>query len=117
MALIKSDIGASTELRGANGFCIACDVDEPGEAISRLQDDIDSPSRSFDGYTDDAASERKILRNVFASGDRWYRTGDLLRKDAAGFFYFVDRIGDTFRWRGEMFRLPKWPRCLASTLA
>ena len=42
-----------------------------------------------------------MLRDVFAKGDLWFRTGDLLRKDAAGYFYFVDRIGDTFRWRGE----------------
>ena len=48
-----------------------------------------------------AESERKILRDVFATGDRWFRTGDLMRRDAAGFFYFVDRIGDTFRWKGE----------------
>ena len=43
----------------------------------------------------------KILRDVFAPGDAWFRTGDLMRKDASGFFYFVDRIGDTFRWKGE----------------
>ena len=49
----------------------------------------------------DAASERKILRDVFAAGDRWFRTGDLMRRDEAGYFYFVDRIGDTFRWKGE----------------
>jgi fatty-acyl-CoA synthase len=42
-----------------------------------------------------------VLRDVFAAGDAWYRTGDLMRRDAQGFFYFVDRIGDTFRWKGE----------------
>ena len=45
--------------------------------------------------------EKKILRDVFEKGDRWFRTGDLMRKDALGYFYFVDRIGDTFRWKGE----------------
>ena len=48
-----------------------------------------------------ADTERKILRDVFEAGDAWYRTGDLMRMDAGGFFYFVDRIGDTFRWKGE----------------
>lgn len=43
----------------------------------------------------------KILRDVFTAGDAWYRTGDLMRRDAQGFFYFVDRVGDTFRWKGE----------------
>ena len=46
-------------------------------------------------------TERKILRDVFEAGDAWYRTGDLMRMDASGFYYFVDRIGDTFRWKGE----------------
>jgi fatty-acyl-CoA synthase len=97
VALIKCDIETLTPLRGADGGCIACDIDEPGEAIGQ----ISSAARNFDGYTDRTASERKILRDVFVNGDLWFRTGDLLRKDAAGFFYFVDRIGDTFRWRGE----------------
>src|SRR5262249_54098534 len=71
-------------------------ADEPGEAIGQISHD----SR-FEGYTDEAASERKILRDVLAAGDAWYRTGDLMRRDRSGYFYFVDRIGDTFRWKGE----------------
>jgi len=55
----------------------------------------------YDGYTDRAASERKLVRDAFARGDAWFRTGDLLRQDADGYYYFVDRIGDTFRWKGE----------------
>jgi fatty-acyl-CoA synthase len=55
----------------------------------------------FEGYADAAASERKVLRNVFESGDAWYRTGDLMRRDEKGFYYFVDRVGETFRWKGE----------------
>ena len=48
-----------------------------------------------------ADTEKKILRHVFAPDDAWFRTGDLLRRDDNGYFYFVDRIGDTFRWKGE----------------
>ena len=46
-------------------------------------------------------SKKKILSNVFTIGDEWFRTGDLMRKDEKGYYYFVDRIGDTFRWKGE----------------
>jgi fatty-acyl-CoA synthase len=99
--LIRCDPETSMPIRDAAGLCIACGVDEPGEAIGQLAHQVQSPARRFDGYTDHAASERKILRDVFAHGDQWFRTGDLLRIDQAGCFYFVDRLGDTFRWRGE----------------
>jgi fatty-acyl-CoA synthase len=55
----------------------------------------------FEGYTDEIASEKKLLKNVFTTGDVWVETGDLMRVDTRGFFYFVDRSGDTFRWKGE----------------
>ena len=55
----------------------------------------------FEGYTEPAETERKILRDVFKPGDAWMRTGDLMRRDREGFYYFVDRVGDTFRWKGE----------------
>ena len=61
----------------------------------------DDAAGRFEGYTSTEATERKILRDVFAHGDAWFRSGDLLRADADGYFYFVDRIGDTFRWKGE----------------
>jgi fatty-acyl-CoA synthase len=66
-----------------------------------VANDPSSIGSRFEGYTDEQASEKKILRNVFERGDAWVRTGDLMRKDEKGFFYFVDRIGDTFRWKGE----------------
>jgi fatty-acyl-CoA synthase len=88
-------------VRDESGRCRPCGADEVGEAIGRIATDRSAPESAFDGYTDRAASERKILRDVFAPGDAWFRSGDLMRRDAAGFFHFVDRIGDTFRWRGE----------------
>ena len=97
-AVIRCDPETGIPVRGADGFCEACGADEPGEAIGRIDPD---PVRQFDGYTDAAASAKKILRGVFADGDAWFRTGDLMRRDTAGFWYFVDRLGDTFRWKGE----------------
>ncbi len=55
----------------------------------------------FEGYADPEATRRKVLRHVFKQGDAWYRTGDLMRRDAGGFYYFVDRVGETYRWKGE----------------
>ncbi len=95
VALIQCDADTGEVRRDAVGRCIPCAAGEAGEAIGRLR------GAPADIYTDPAASARKILHDVFAAGDRWFRTGDLLRKDAAGFYYFVDRLGDTFRWRGE----------------
>jgi fatty-acyl-CoA synthase len=59
------------------------------------------PGQRFDGYADRGATESKILRDVFKKGDMWFRSADLVKRDAAGYYYFVDRIGDTFRWKGE----------------
>jgi fatty-acyl-CoA synthase len=100
-ALVRFDIGEHQPLRDAQGFCIRCAPDDPGEAIGKLSRDPANPNGQFEGYTDKNASEKKILRNVFEPGDAWFRTGDLMRKDEKGYFYFVDRIGDTFRWKGE----------------
>ena len=57
--------------------------------------------REFKGYTNKSASEKKILRNVFKTGDAWFRSGDLMMRDEEGFIFFKDRVGDTFRWKGE----------------
>ncbi len=100
VALIRSGIDTGAPLRGADGFCIRCTTGEPGEAIGRILDAA-APARWFDGYTDAEASAQKVLCDVFAPGDRWFRTGDLMRRDGAGYYYFVDRLGDTFRWKGE----------------
>ncbi|HEU5275380.1 MAG TPA: long-chain-acyl-CoA synthetase [Xanthobacteraceae bacterium] len=99
--IVKFDVAREAPLRDARGFCIRCAADEVGEAIGRIVNDPAAPSGRFEGYADRAESEAKILRDVFEPGDAWFRTGDLMRQDRHGYFYFVDRIGDTFRWKGE----------------
>ena len=100
LALVRFDVATGLPERDAAGRCIPCGTDEAGEAISRVSGEGQASQR-FEGYTDAAASDGKILRDVFEPGDAWYRSGDLMRRDRAGFYYFVDRIGDTFRWKGE----------------
>jgi fatty-acyl-CoA synthase len=99
--LVKLDVETGEPVRNQHGFCIRCASNEVGEAIGPVSTDRSNIGGRFDGYTSREASEKKILRNVFQSRDSWYRTGDLMRKDEKGYFYFVDRIGDTFRWKGE----------------
>ena len=69
----------------------------------------------FKGYKDNASqTKKKILTDVFTKGDTWFRTGDLIRKDAYGYMYFVDRIGDTFRWKGENVSTIEVSNCFSS---
>jgi len=96
--LVKFDVDTDEPVRGANGLCEEARPGEIGEAIGAIGNDI---RHDFSGYADKAASEKKILTDVFKRGDRYFRTGDLMRQDSQGYFYFVDRIGDTFRWKGE----------------
>jgi fatty-acyl-CoA synthase len=100
-ALVRHDEQTGAPLRDGRGRCVPCAVDEPGEAIGRLDRDPLNVGSWFEGYTDDEASRQRVLRDVFEPGDAWCRTGDRLRRDRRGYFYFVDRIGDTFRWKGE----------------
>jgi fatty-acyl-CoA synthase len=101
VALVRYDVAAGDVWRGADGLCVRCVPPEAGEAIAQIHDAGGRPRGRFEGYADREASQRKVLRDVFAAGDAWYRTGDLMRQDEQGFFYFVDRVGDTFRWKGE----------------
>lgn len=99
VALIRFDPVTERPVRDASGRCIPCPDDEIGEAIARID-----PARAqmrFEGYSDAEATESKVLRDVLQPGDAWFRSGDLMRRDRLGYFYFVDRIGDTFRWKGE----------------
>src|SRR5581483_10907224 len=99
-AIVRVDAEFGTPMRNADGLCVACAVGEVGEAVGRIGTANEAGGR-FEGYTNAAETEKKVLRDVFAKGDAWFRTGDLMMIDESGFFHFVDRIGDTFRWKGE----------------
>jgi fatty-acyl-CoA synthase len=98
IALVRFDYGSQIPARGPDGFCIRCADGEVGEALGRIGKE---PGARFEGYSEEVETERKTLRDAFERGDAWMRTGDLMRRDADGFYTFVDRIGDTFRWKGE----------------
>ena len=98
IALAAFDEETQMPWRGPDGFGRRCGVDVPGEALGRLDE---ARAGRFEGYSDAGETEKKILRDLFEKGDAWMRTGDLMRRDAEGFYAFVDRIGDTFRWKGE----------------
>ncbi|PWZ02364.1 putative FAT1-long-chain fatty acid transporter [Testicularia cyperi] len=81
------------------GFCVECLPGEPGEFVMRIGTTAVS---KFQGYADNPeATNKKILKDALVKGDQWFRSGDLMSKDADGFFFFGDRMGDTFRWRSE----------------
>jgi fatty-acyl-CoA synthase len=96
--VVRFDVEREMPVRGADGLCIECGPEEAGEALGRISM---RAGRNFEGYTKSTDTQKKILDDVFVKGDHWFRTGDLMRRDRHGYFYFVDRIGDTFRWKGE----------------
>jgi fatty-acyl-CoA synthase len=100
-ALVKVDIETGQPLRDERGLCIRCAPNEVGQAVGKIGKGASGAGGRFDGYTSRADTEKKILRGVFDERDAWFATGDLMRKDEQGYFYFVDRLGDTFRWKGE----------------
>lgn len=101
-ALVRYDIEQDEIVRDADGRCIAVTDGEPGLLLGHI-----NPEAIFEGYTDADATEKKVVRNAFEEGDAWFNTGDLIRRVDVGFtlglphYQFVDRIGDTFRWKSE----------------
>src|SRR5206468_4209331 len=85
-ALVRYDADAESPARDSRGFCIRCEPNEVGEAIGRVAADRTNIGARFDGYTNEDATKGKILRHVFEPGDAWFRTGDLMRQDARGYF-------------------------------
>jgi solute carrier family 27 fatty acid transporter 1/4 len=97
--LVLYDDETGQPLRNKEGRCVEAKIGEPGIFIGKIS--AHHPVRSFAGYADKKASEKKILRNVFREGDSYFNSNDLLVSDIYGYFYFKDRTGDTFRFRGE----------------
>ncbi len=101
LRLVCYDVDSGLHPRDADGFLIPCAPNQVGEAIGMIHDYPDIVAGRFEGYSSAAATEQKILRDVFRKGDAWWSSGDLLRCDEDGYCWFVDRIGDTFRWKSE----------------
>jgi fatty-acyl-CoA synthase len=99
--IVRLDGEQREPIRNERGFCIECAADEPGEVIGKVLKDAARPGQRFEGYANGTDTDKKLLHDAFVKGDVWFRTGDVMRKDKAGYFYFIDRIGDTFRWKGE----------------
>lgn len=96
MKLARWDTQADALVRGPKGFAIQAKPGEPGVLLGKI--DARNP---YSGYTDSNASRGKVLTDVFERGDAWFNTGDLLSRDRLWHLQFVDRLGDTFRWKGE----------------
>jgi len=86
-------------IRGPNGLCISCKPGEPGMFVGKIVNN--DPVRDFHGYADKSATKKKVARDVFRRGDAVFLSGDILVMDELGYLFFLDRTGDTFRWRGE----------------
>jgi acyl-CoA synthetase (AMP-forming)/AMP-acid ligase II len=103
MCLVRPDPDSASQdpLRSSTTqLCELVAPNEPGELLFKL--DAQDTSQRFQGYfNNDAATSSKILRNVRTPGDAWFRSGDLVRLDTEGRWFFVDRTGDTFRWKAE----------------
>ncbi|MEN8718696.1 MAG: long-chain-acyl-CoA synthetase [Oceanococcaceae bacterium] len=95
-AVVEFDRDADAPIRNPKGFLTKVSKGGTGLLISEITD-----TAPFDGYTDKEAGEKKLLRHVFKKGDCWFNTGDLVRDQGYKHIAFVDRTGDTFRWKGE----------------
>lgn len=95
-AIVEFDAETEAAARGADGFLRKVGKGGVGLLITEISD-----RAPFDGYTDAKSTESKLLRDVFKKGDAWFNTGDLVRDQGFKHIQFVDRVGDTFRWKGE----------------
>ena len=96
VAVVECDTDAATPTRDAQGWLVKVPKGGVGLLMTEVTD-----SAPFDGYTDARAGETKLVRDAFVKGDCWFNTGDLVRDQGYRHIQFVDRLGDTFRWKGE----------------
>lgn len=97
--LARYDHEADDFVRDADGMLVPCADHEPGVMLARISEQ--HPMSRFDGYVDEELTQRNIVHNPFGNEENWYYTGDMFRRDEDGDYWFVDRLGDTFRWKGE----------------
>lgn len=107
-AIVEYDIENDCPVRDAGGFMRKVAKGESGLLLGEITD-----KTPFDGYTDPSKTEEKILRNVFVSGDAWFNSGDLMRDQGFKHVQFVDRLGDTFRWKGENVSTTEVENCVS----
>ena len=102
VALVEYDVDNDEIVRDAAGRCVPVKAGEPGLLLGKITEDT-----VFEGYTDPEATEKKIVRSALDTDDAWFNSGDLMRTVDVGFtlgyphYQFVDRVGDTFRWKSE----------------
>ncbi|MFW9867963.1 MAG: long-chain-acyl-CoA synthetase [Candidatus Thorarchaeota archaeon] len=95
-AIVKYDIDTDEPIHGDDGFLQVVEEGEAGLFLMKIRDPY-----TFAGYTSKSASKQKLIENAFEEGDIWLYSGDLIRPIGYGHAQFVDRLGDTFRWKGE----------------
>jgi len=100
--IMQYDVAADELARDGKGFCIEVPEGETGLLLFEITE-----LSQFDGYTNKEASNSKVIKNALVDGDNYFNTGDLMRTVDVGFsfgqkhYQFVDRVGDTFRWKSE----------------
>lgn len=107
-AIVDYDLELDEPIRHGDGFLRRVKKGSAGLLLGEIND-----KAPFDGYTDPEKTEKTILRNVFKQGDAWFNTGDLMRDQGFHHAQFVDRLGDTFRWKGENVSTTELENCLS----
>ena len=99
---VRARIDPDTEdiVKDSKGWVIKARVNEPGEVLHKVDPNL--KEQTFKGYyNNEIATGKRMMEDVFEPGDLWFRSGDVMRQDADGRVFFVDRLGDTFRWKSE----------------